>query len=311
MDRHRGVRLVVAAGLACMALAAPAALGQSGATPGARATGTTGNPSRDTLVRVTQPITIEFADQPLREVVKFITDYSGAEIEPLWIDDRNATGLDPDALVSAKSSGGTVLDLIEQVLEKTSDDLSGGNGWQLSKYGAMQIGPKERLNRFKRTEVYDISDLLSELPDWTEAPEFDLQSVLQSSQGGGGQSPFTDQGEDDRERKPKSERAEELVDLITALVETEQWRENGGDGGSITYYQGALVVNAPDYIHRQLVGYAFWPKTSQRIVQAPGRRYVSIGADAALSDVVGFGQEDVTAVVGGQLRNSQRPPGGG
>ena len=56
--------------------------------------------------------------------------------------------------------------------------------------------------------------------------------------------------------------AQTIINLIIQFVEPDQWRDNGGDGGSITFYQGALLVRAPDYMHRQLVGYSFWPTTT-------------------------------------------------
>lgn len=43
----------------------------------------------------------------------------------------------------------------------------------MSDTGAMQVGPCERLNKFKRTEIYDISDLVLEIPNYDNAPELD------------------------------------------------------------------------------------------------------------------------------------------
>ena len=40
-------------------------------------------------------------------------------------------------------------------------------------------------------------------------------------------------------------------------IEPDAWQVNGGDAASIRYYQGTLIVRAPDYIQRQLGGYPF------------------------------------------------------
>src|SRR5690606_7280790 len=107
------------------------------------------------------------------------------------------------------------------------------------------------------------------------------------------------------------DRIRNLIDLITTFVEPEQWQDNGGDGGTIRYFQGTLIVNAPDYIHRQINGYTFWPDRSVQTLPS-GRRYVSLNMDTGISTLNGFGREPVTAVVGGRLiRSGDGGPGGG
>ena len=50
----------------------------------------------------------------------------------------------------------------------------------------------------------------------------------------------------------ETEQAYTLVDLIRMVIEPDGWRANGGDWASIQFYQGALIVRAPDFIHRQI-----------------------------------------------------------
>lgn len=270
--------------------------------PGAAADATfrsTGNPKRDTLTRMSKPVTVEFKSQRLEDVIAFISEITGADLEPMWIDDQHGTGMDKERMISLKGDTMSALALLEKVLEKSSDDGVGPSGhtWQLSNSGTMQIGPRDRLNKYKRVEIYDISDLLLVLPNYTNAPEFDLQSVLQSGQGGGG-SPFSGNTQQTEIPRPREDRARDVIDLITGLVEPEQWTDNGGDGGSIRYYAGTLIVNAPDYMHRQINGYSFWP--SYTASQGPGgRRYVSLTTDSATSVLNSLNPVPVTAVVPG------------
>jgi hypothetical protein len=42
-----------------------------------------------------------------------------------------------------------------------------------------------------------------------------------------------------------------------------------------------------------------------------GRRYVSLTGDTGLAKVLGFGQQPISAVVGGKIVSSNQPPGGG
>jgi hypothetical protein len=278
----------------------------------------TGSPQRDTLLKMTRLVEIDFTDTRLEDVMRFVQEITQADIEVFWMDDRNSVGLDKDALVTLKLRRATALDLVEKVLEKVAGESFGGGGntWQMTESGTMQIGPKARLNKYKRVELYNVQDLLLELPNYTEAPDLDLQSVLQNTgQGGGsGQSPFQDNNDQGGPpRRPYDERLNELVNLITTLVEPEQWVDNGGDGASLRGFQGNLIVNAPDYVHRQINGYPYWPATATRVAQSKGRRWVTLGVDSSIAKLAGFSNVPVTAVTGsGGLISSDpnRGPGG-
>lgn len=288
-----------------------------GAAPAA-AQGTavrTGSPQRDTLTRLMRRMTVDFNEKRLEDVVAFIKDFANADLEPLWMDDKHPEGLDKEKVISVKGENVTVLNLLEKVLEKAAPDAGGEATWQMSETGTFQMGPRERLNKYRRVQIYDINDLLMDVPDYRDVPDIDLQQALQASQGGGGggQSPFRDQqDQEDRQERDnrKKEQAEELATLIRDLVEPDQWTENGGSGGSIRVYKGTFIVNAPDYIHRGVNGYRYWPAT-RTIARKDekGRRYVTLGVDAGISTVDGFGQQPVTAVVGGKPVSSN--PGGG
>jgi hypothetical protein len=316
------VALALAAGLA----ATPAALAQA---PSVTASPSTGNPQRDTLLRLMKPITIELKDQRLEDVVKFVAELTGAEIDAMWLSDREQIGMDPEFQVSLKANNIAALTLLERVLDMSTSDTTGAHGmtWQMSDGGALQIGPRERLNKFRRVEIYDINDMLMVIPEFADAPQFDLNNVLQSQNGRGGggsaQSPFQSTngnrggqgqpgtGVNGQQGPTKQERAEELKNLIIGLVEPDQWVENGYEAASIKYYQNVFIVNAPDYVHRALDGYPYWPKryTTFGVAESSGRRYVTLTAPVSSSKVNGFTQTPVTAVTGGGQPTP--PPGGG
>ncbi len=269
---------------------------------------------RETIARLLKPVSISFNDQRLEDVMSFIEQLTGAEMEIMWLDDRNPDGLDKEAVITLTVKNVDALTLVEKVIAKAQfDSLSGGNSWQMSDTGAIQIGPKARLNTYRRVEIYDINDLLLETPDYDNAPEFDLSQVLQSGQGGGGggQSPFQDQNDNDEPTVPRSERADDLRALITELVEFDQWVDNGGDAASIRYWQGSFIVNAPDYVHRQIGGYRWWP--ARRAAQGTAtveRRWVTLDARYEHATIDGFTQHPVTATAGGS-GGASGPPGGG
>ncbi len=273
------IALVAAAGVCLPASIAAAQSAQQGARQA--------NPKRDTLMRLSRNITIDLEAQRLEDVMAFVESYTGAPMDALWLDDINATGLDPDMEVSMKATEVAVIDLIERLLVRAGEDAGDPASftWQLGEDGSFALGPKDRLNQRKRLVMYDINDLIIEIPDYADAPEFDLQSVLQASQGGGGGggggSPFSGQTTD-REVTPKEDRANDIIAIITTLVEPDEWVDNGGDGASIRYFQNHLVVRAPDYVHRQLDGYPFWPRNLTRASYTEGRRNMDILPDPAM-----------------------------
>lgn len=290
---------------------------------------TTGVPQRDTLVRLMRPVSAEFKEHRLEEVVKFIAELTGADIEAMWTDEQHPQGLDKEKPITLKVANISALKLIERVLEKANDDTNmGGNGWQMAEGGAIQIGPKVRLNKERRVEIYDISDLLLVVPDYTNAPQFDLTSVLSNTggQGGGsgGQSPFRDNNQGTGAggqgsiggvtTMTREERARGVMDLLKELIETEQWADNGGDGATMKLYQGAIIINAPDYIHRQINGYPYWPASGTTSGVANGRRWVSLNGRTSINKLDGFAPHVVTGVVPGGGTGGGGgggPPGGG
>ncbi len=270
-------------------------------------------PQRLTAARLLRPMSVSFQNQRLEDAINYIAELTRADIEVAWADDRNVEGLDKEFRFTLEVKNQTALAAIELILEKAQPEFSASeNTWQFNpKSGALEVGPKERLNKRKRVEIYPINDMLVELPTYNNAPEFDLNNVLQSGQGGGGQSPFQ-QNDEDIERIPLQERVDEVLDVIQSLVEPDQWVDNGGTGGTIRYWQGNLIVNAPDYMHRELNGYPWWPSRSTRVAVSPtGRRWVTLNHDAQIAKIEGVEKEPVSAVVNGRIIRSDQPGGGG
>lgn len=305
------VAMCVAAGLASPAFGQAAGQGTASRS---------GVPQRDTLRALMKKMSVDFTEKRLEDVMTFLKESTNADIEPLWMDEKYPDGLDKEKIITVKADNMTVLSILEKVLEKAHPDSGGEATWQMSETGTFQCGPRDRLNKYRRVQIYDINDLLMEVPDYRDVPQIDLQQALQASQGGGGgggggQSPFRDQGgrnDQNQRQQERSEQADQLATLIRELVEPEQWVDNGGSGGSIRYYNGTLIVNAPDYMHRGINGYRWWPSTQTVAMKNPeGRRYVTLGVDTGISTLNGFGQQPVTAVVGGQPISSGGGGGGG
>ncbi|MDX9910826.1 MAG: hypothetical protein RBS39_03235 [Phycisphaerales bacterium] len=193
-----------------------------------------------------------FSDNTLRDALNYVATYTRLNIDVDW-NSLDEIGISGDDLVTLTLSDVPASVVLDRVLDKVSpDDLSRAS-WAV-RDGILTVGSKESLDTYRVLHVYDIRDLVIEVPDWEEAPEFDLQSVLQSSQGGGGQSPFTDANDDDRERIPLEDRVQEIVDLIQQLIDFEGWQDNGGSVGSISPLAAQLVIVNTPRNHREIKG---------------------------------------------------------
>lgn len=122
--------------------------------------------------------------------------------------------------------------------------------------------------------VYDIGDMLMEIPDFDNAPSLSLSAVvgggggrsggrggsssvsMGSGGGGGGGSIFgdtdNDSDDDDDDSLSKADRAEQLAQIIRDTIEPDIWQANGGQYSNIRYFSNRLVIRAPMFVHRQI-----------------------------------------------------------
>ncbi len=212
-----------------------------------------------TMLALSRTITVDLNDARLEDIIQFLRDFSGASIDVMWLDDRSADGLQQDQRITISAKDATVLAFLERILERSQSDFS-PNAWQFTRDGTgIEIGPKNRLNARAYLRLYDVNDMLYQIPDFTDAPSLDLDQVLnQGQQGSSGASGgiFQDANTENTGTQQDTQAlAQELIDIITENVEPEQWRDNGGTGGTIRFYNGFLLIRAPDYMHRQLTGY--------------------------------------------------------
>ena len=201
-------------------------------------------------------IPVNFTDTPLSSVVTFLNAVTQLNFDVDW-EKLSEAGIDREAQVSLNLTNVPVRIVLERVLEKVSKN-AGSGAWYAINDGVVMISSREDINKRKSLQIYDIRDLLIEVPDYANAPEFDLQSVLQSSGqqgGGGGQSPFRDNGEQGpANRRTLEERTDELINIITTNVDEQGWQENGGDVGFIQQLQGSLIITNTPANHRAIHG---------------------------------------------------------
>jgi uncharacterized membrane protein YgcG len=127
---------------------------------------------------------INFSGQGLADVVDFLRDVSGSNIFVNWRA-LEAAGINKDAPVTARLKDVRFSKALNTILS----DVGGGNiklSYTIDE-GVITVSTAEDLAKNTNTRVYDIRDLLVEVPDFDNAPDFSLmQNGNGGSQGGGG-----------------------------------------------------------------------------------------------------------------------------
>jgi type II secretory pathway component GspD/PulD (secretin) len=202
-------------------------------------------------------IPIDFNDNTLADVISFFQTVTQLDIDVDW-DSLQEIGVERESLVTLKLTNVPVRVALERVLEKVSRDQFSRASWAVN-HGVLVIAAKEQLDRQTTLVIYNITDLLLKIPNFYDAPQIDLQGVLQQSQGGGGgQSPFTninqDQEDEAQREQERQERIEEIIDIIQNNVDYDGWRDNGGEVGTVQELNGSLIIRNTPRNHAEISG---------------------------------------------------------
>jgi type II secretory pathway component GspD/PulD (secretin) len=200
-------------------------------------------------------IPVDFRDNNIEDVLTFIANVGNVDMDVDW-PSLEDIGVARETPVTLRLTSVPLQTVLDRVLGKASDP-SLPAGWAVTD-GVLTVASDEVLRRNTVLEIYDIRDLLIEIPDYDNAPEFDLNTVFQvggqqGGGGGGGQSPFQQQGTD-IDRRDRQEMVQDIVDLIQNNVDRDGWVDFGGDTGSITEINGNLIIVNTPKNHRAVTG---------------------------------------------------------
>jgi len=220
---------------------------------------------------------VEFRNTPLRDAIGHVADCLDVAIVARYATEANPSGLDGEEPMTMTLRGAAAIDVLESLLDRASSDE--GNTWQFRR-GFIEVGPKSRLSvpAARDTRVYPIDDLTFVPPRFDDAPpmgfmgwgsyrahvefynngSFFNDPVAHPFRGRGWRQHGVSRGYPDEPpaRTDRAAEAEKLIDLITSSIEPDAWDVTGGKSATIKYHaSGALVITAPDFIHRQIGGY--------------------------------------------------------
>ncbi|MCS7033504.1 MAG: hypothetical protein NZ561_05855 [Phycisphaerae bacterium] len=192
---------------------------------------------------------VSFSGTALSDAIEYLADASRANIHVNWRA-LESTGVAKDTPVNLRLRNAP----LRKVLALVLTDAAGGSG-TLSFYsaeGVIHITTRELADSDLITRIYPVQDLLVEVPDFDNAPDFNLQQSAQVGGGGGGGSLFGGGGGGESEKgTTRAERAQQLIDLIVDTVQPDVWAVNGGPA-TIRYFNGNLIVRAPRSVHEVL-----------------------------------------------------------
>lgn len=214
-----------------------------------------------TFCKLDRALSVEWKDMPLADAFEFLRVQAGVDMMVMWIDEDNPTiGLRRERTISLSVERQGLIDVLEKVLERADTRAKGdGSTWQISDTGTLQVGPRERLNKWTRTYAYDMADLLMASHDMMDPDDALLTHGIQSTQPVNRSTNLLHRrlAAGMHDERPYPERAEELRQVIMATCEPKAWIDNGGDAAVILLHtvSKAFVVRAPDYVHRAIDGY--------------------------------------------------------
>lgn len=196
---------------------------------------------------------LNLQNNPLESALNFLAQQVGVDLDVEW-EALNALGIDRTTPVTLRLTNSVRASVaLDRVLSKASVDDFSRADWAVID-GMLTISSANALAKKTAVGVYDINDLLHEVPDYPDVPVIDLQQALQSAQGGGGgQSPFQDNNNNqDLQERPLEDRINEIIDIIENNIEDDMGFLDGT--WTITNFRGQLLIKATPKAHRQIGG---------------------------------------------------------
>jgi len=227
---------------------------------------------------------IRFEEQPVEQVMEFLADLHQVNLAVDW-EDLEANGIDRDKAVSLKLRDVTFHTVLDEVLSQLggSDVMLGFSvGSNL-----LRIASKEKLDQDKFVVVYDIRDLLVNVPRFTNAQRLDATQALQQvgqnmggGMGGVGGSLFSQIGENATNELDQGLDAtliiDDLTDVIRQNVEPDSWRETGGGDANLRELNGQLIVYNTSEAHEQVTDLLSQLRETRALQIAIEARFLSV-----------------------------------
>ena len=223
---------------------------QEGTTTAGQSTGR--SPTRHLHSTIIDPVEIDSAKA--RDAFRWWSDVTGIPLVINWRE-MEAAGIDPDMAIDLHLRTAPAVSVLSLLMKSITVDQP--LLYEVNQH-YIRIMTKAEADKDTITLVYDIKDLITTIPNFPNAPSFDLNSALSNTSSGGSSGGpqaatniFSDQNVDEV-KQTDAEKGEEIANLIRELIEPTIWQELGGQHSSVKYFHGRLIVKAPRYVHAQI-----------------------------------------------------------
>lgn len=225
-------------------------------------TGGESEANRRVSQKLREPVPVNFESNRLVNVIDYFRNTTGVNFFVNW-PALEAAGIEKDTPVSLLLTNVPADEALRLVLTQ----VSALNEFDPVTYsiieGIVTISTERDLNKTSELRLYDIRDLLVQIPSFTDAPEFDLSEALSNTNSGGGggggggsgSGLFGDTDEDEEQEFPtREELVESIITLMQDLIgRQEDWAAYGGDVSSVRELNGQLIVQSTPQNHREII----------------------------------------------------------
>jgi type II secretory pathway component GspD/PulD (secretin)/tetratricopeptide (TPR) repeat protein len=221
--------------------------------------------NRQVARKLKEIVPINFDGNKLEDVIDYLRNTTNVNLIANWaaLEEVGVDRAMPISMQLTNIPAGQALRLVLQQAVPPGESTDSANYSIIE--GVVTISTQSDLNRTTDTRSYDIRDLLVQVPNFSDAPEFDVNSALSNtstggsnsnSGGGGGESGGLFGSKDDGAEESKTR--QELVDEITTLIRdtvgrSEDWDAAGGTVSSMKELNGVLIMRTTPENHRQII----------------------------------------------------------
>jgi len=192
---------------------------------------------------------VDFEEVPAREAFKWWARATNIPLVIQW-EALEGAGIDSQQPITLKLNHATAASVLSLMLKITDTQeqtlLAEITPWWV------RVMTKEQANAEPIVRIYEVMDLTHPIPNFDDAPSFDLSEALSSTNEDSSSLFGSDDDDSGEVTKTRSELGQELAETVRATIEPDLWLANGGTVASVRYIRGYLIVKAPIYVHQQL-----------------------------------------------------------
>ncbi|MEO0963632.1 MAG: hypothetical protein AAFY08_00815 [Planctomycetota bacterium] len=169
---------------------------------------------RRTQARLNRPISVDFRGVPLEQAIAYVRALTGVNVDVRW-NRLEEAGVPRDASVELVLNDVPAGIVLRRALQQVSTEFDPID--YAIEGGIVTTSTRRQLDQRMVTRIYDVRGDLMPIRDFNNAPELDLNQVLNGVSDGGAGDLFQD-NDDDEPVQTRAERVQELIDLIRLMI---------------------------------------------------------------------------------------------